>query len=79
MYHGDTLYRRSSNGGTSDQAVGWILRKHLFTPVRPSDLVVVEEFSNGEINSETMHGFTTLQPGRYTVVKVDACCGLRSD
>ena len=76
MYDGDTLYRRSAVGGTADQGAGFYLKQHLFAPVRPSDLTIVKEFSNGEINSETVNGFTTLAPGCYTVVEMSVHPGL---
>ena len=69
MYDGDTLYRRSGYGGTSDHYAGSVLKNRLFTPVKQCDLVVVEEFSNGVFDSGQMSGFTTLDPGRYAVVR----------
>ena len=77
MYDGDTLYRRSAVGGIADQGAGFCLERRLFSPVRPSDLMIVKEFSNGEITSETVNGFTTLAPGRYTVVEVRDPPGIR--
>ena len=69
MYDGDTLYRRGAFGGTADQYAGHVLSRRLFTPVKQSDLVVVEEFSAGVFDSAQMSGITTLDPGRYAVVR----------
>jgi hypothetical protein len=72
MYDGDTLYRRRGFGGTDDQLAGHALNRRLFVPVKLSDLVVVEEYSNGAFESVEMSGFTTLHPGRYAVVRQSA-------
>ena len=69
MYDHDTLYRRGPYGGTSDQFVGNVLKNRLFVPVKQCDRVIVEEFSNGVFDSAEMSGFTTLDPGRYAVVR----------
>jgi hypothetical protein len=69
MYDRDTLYRRGSFGGTSDQFVGNVLKNRLFTPVKQADLIIVEEFTNGVFESDQMSGFTKLDPGRYAVVR----------
>ncbi len=69
MYDGDTFYRRGGFGGTDDQLVGHALNRRLFVPVKRSDLVVVEECSNGVFDSAEMNGFTTLHPGRYAIVR----------
>lgn len=69
MYDGDTLYRRGGSGGPSDQFVGHILGKGLFTPVKQAGLVIVEEFANGAFESAEMSGFTTMDPGRYAIVR----------
>jgi hypothetical protein len=69
MYDRDTLYRRGPYGGTSDQFAGHVLKSRLFSPVKQADLVVVEEFTNGVFESAKMSGFTTLDPGRYSIVR----------
>lgn len=69
MYDRDTLYRRGPYGGTSDHFVGNVLKNRLFVPVKQADLVVVEEFTNGAFESAEMSGFTTLDPGRYAIVR----------
>ncbi len=69
MYDGDTLYRRGPYGGTSDQFAGNVLKSRLFTPVKQAGLVVVDEFTNGAFKSAQMSGFTTLDPGRYAIVR----------
>ncbi len=69
MYEGDTLYRRGGFGGTADQLAGHALNRRLFVPVKQADAIVVDEFTNGAFESAEMNGFTTLDPGRYAVVK----------
>ena len=69
MYDGDMLYRRGAYSGTADQFAGTMLKNRMFVPVKQSDLVDVEECSNGMFDSAEMSGFTTLHPGRYAIVR----------
>ena len=68
MYDGDTLYRRGGHGGPGDQKVGWVLKEHLFVPVKHVP-IIVDKFTKLLADSEEGSGFTTMSPGRYAVVR----------